>query len=364
MSPARGRAAPSPANASSALGVALEDPPLVRGEACFAADDEFSAAVAHARGARADGHGRIVGRRYGACAGAARRGRGRGRAPTSPISRPYPFRAHQGHRAGALLPAHPGAGSACATSASRWPVVFADSPYRARKTRRTWLRSRLIPLPPIMSARDEPGEFLPGLNTEPTVIRKSYGDVAAAFAAAHAVMRWMLSVGRHSGVPLECRGAVARYDAARRAGNARRRQEVRTGTATKMAKMLGRALSGLSICTKATWAAASACAARSIPEDVLVCAAALRLPPADQMDRGPPRGPHGHQPFARTAAPDRGAIDAEAHPGHTQYASSMPRAPTRARHGARVADMSAGTAAGPLSRTGLRSGRPLSPGQQ
>ena len=46
-------------------------------------------------------------------------------------------------------------------------------------------------------------------------MRAEYGDVDAAFAAAHAVVALDLAIGRHSGVPLETRGALARYDAAR-----------------------------------------------------------------------------------------------------------------------------------------------------
>src|SRR5262249_23639068 len=40
------------------------------------------------------------------------------------------------------------------------------------------------------------------------------GDIDAAFRRAHCVVEAELSVGRHSGVPMECRGAIGRYDAA------------------------------------------------------------------------------------------------------------------------------------------------------
>ena len=42
----------------------------------------------------------------------------------------------------------------------------------------------------------------------------AYGDVTAAFAAAHATVALELKIGRHSGVPLETRGAIARLDIA------------------------------------------------------------------------------------------------------------------------------------------------------
>src|SRR5207302_6922683 len=51
--------------------------------------------------------------------------------------------------------------------------------------------------------------------TEPAVIRKGYGDIEAAFRAAHTVVELDLAIGRHSGVPLETRGAIARYDSMR-----------------------------------------------------------------------------------------------------------------------------------------------------
>ena len=70
-------------------------------------------------------------------------------------------------------------------------------------------------LPIVLDASGPPGEYERGHSTEPAVVEKSYGDVDAAFRAAHAVVELDLTVGRHSGVPLETRGAIGRYDAAR-----------------------------------------------------------------------------------------------------------------------------------------------------
>src|SRR5262249_44929288 len=70
-------------------------------------------------------------------------------------------------------------------------------------------------LPPLLDAAAEPGEFSPGRNTEPTLVRQGYGDVDVVFAQAETVVELDLSVGRHSGVPLETRGAIGRYDASR-----------------------------------------------------------------------------------------------------------------------------------------------------
>src|SRR5258708_27658543 len=68
-------------------------------------------------------------------------------------------------------------------------------------------------LRPLLSPRAL-GEFAPGLTTEPMVLRKGYGDTDAAFAAAPITIELELVTGRHAGVPLETRGAIARYEAA------------------------------------------------------------------------------------------------------------------------------------------------------
>jgi hypothetical protein len=48
------------------------------------------------------------------------------------------------------------------------------------------------------------------LSTEALVPRAGYGDVEAAFAAAHAIVALDLAIGRHSAVPIGTRGALAR----------------------------------------------------------------------------------------------------------------------------------------------------------
>src|SRR5262245_49219487 len=93
-------------------------------------------------------------------------------------------------------------------------AVFASDPYQAEDAA-GMVSAEIEELPVLMSASQAPGEFEPGRDTEPAVIRKKYGDLEGAFRAAHAVVELDLSIGRHSGVPLETRGAIARYDAAR-----------------------------------------------------------------------------------------------------------------------------------------------------
>ncbi|MBI2960256.1 MAG: xanthine dehydrogenase family protein, partial [Betaproteobacteria bacterium] len=73
-------------------------------------------------------------------------------------------------------------------------------------------------LAPYLDPLAEPPEFMPGtlagLRAEAAVLRKGYGDIEAAFAQAHAVVELDVAVGRHTGSPLETRGAFASVDLA------------------------------------------------------------------------------------------------------------------------------------------------------
>ncbi|TMJ84760.1 MAG: xanthine dehydrogenase family protein molybdopterin-binding subunit, partial [Alphaproteobacteria bacterium] len=93
-------------------------------------------------------------------------------------------------------------------------VVFATDPYVAEDAAEL-VATEIEDLPIVLDASAAPGEFEPGRSTEPAIVEKSYGDVAAAFRNAPVIVELDLAVGRHSGVPLETRGAIASYDAAR-----------------------------------------------------------------------------------------------------------------------------------------------------
>ena len=69
-------------------------------------------------------------------------------------------------------------------------------------------------LPAVLDAVASPVEFSAGHSSEAAVIRQGYGDVEAAFRDAAHIVELELTIGRHSGVPLETRGAIGRYDAA------------------------------------------------------------------------------------------------------------------------------------------------------
>lgn len=55
-------------------------------------------------------------------------------------------------------------------------------------------------------------ETMPGVLSEPAILHKSSGNVDAIFATATEVVELALTVGRHSGIPMETRGALGVYD--------------------------------------------------------------------------------------------------------------------------------------------------------
>ena len=122
------------------------------------------------------------------------------------------------------------------------------------------------PLPAIVARDRAPGDFERELTTEPDIVRKGYGDVDAAFRNAHAVVALELSVGRHSGVPLETRGAIARYDEARDMLELHGAAKVPHWNRDTIAQMLGRKTDIRSASTKAMSAAGSVFAAKFIPK--------------------------------------------------------------------------------------------------
>ncbi len=89
-------------------------------------------------------------------------------------------------------------------------VVFARDAYVAEDAAEAVVVD-VDPLEPVIDASAPPGSFDADYNTEAFVVREQTGNVEAALSAAEYIVEADLSVGRHSGVPLECRGAVAQY---------------------------------------------------------------------------------------------------------------------------------------------------------
>ena len=152
-------------------------------------------------------------------------------------------------------------------------IVFAADPYVAEDAA-DLIEIDIEPLDVVMHAADTPGVYAQGLSTEPSVIRKGFGDVDAAFRAAHAVVSLDLSIGRHSGVPLETRGAIARYDAARDVLEMHGAAKVPHWNRDTLAKMLGRAADSVQL-YEGHVGGGFGIRGELYPEDILVCAAAL-----------------------------------------------------------------------------------------
>jgi carbon-monoxide dehydrogenase large subunit/6-hydroxypseudooxynicotine dehydrogenase subunit gamma len=154
-------------------------------------------------------------------------------------------------------------------------AVFATDPYLAEDAA-DLVDVVVEELPVVLDAGAAPGEFDTGRSTEAAVVEKSYGDLATAFSAAHAVVELDLAIGRHSGVPIETRGAIGRYDAGRDVLELHGVAKVPHWNRDNIARMLGRAPSAVHL-YEGHVGGGFGIRGELYPEDVLVCLAALRL---------------------------------------------------------------------------------------
>jgi carbon-monoxide dehydrogenase large subunit/6-hydroxypseudooxynicotine dehydrogenase subunit gamma len=154
-------------------------------------------------------------------------------------------------------------------------AVFATDAYVAEDAAEL-VTLEIEELPPVLTAQGPPGEFEPGRSTEAAVIEKHYGDVEQAFREAHAVVELALDIGRHSGVPIETRGAIAVYDASRDILEMYGAAKVPHWNRDNIARMLGRAPSSVHL-HEGHVGGGFGIRGELYPEDVLVCLAALRL---------------------------------------------------------------------------------------
>ena len=231
-------------------------------------------------------------------------------------------------------------------------VVFAQDPDQAEDAAEQ-VTVELAGLPPIMSADAAPGEFEPGLTTEPTVIEKSYGDVDQAFKAAHAVIELDLSIGRHSGVPLETRGAIARYDGGRDILELHGAAKVPHRNREQIARILQRPLDSVHL-FEGHVGGGFGVRGELYPEDVLVCLAALRLrrPVKWIEDR--------HEHFVATNHSRqqrhkiRAAVDREGRILGVEDRFFHDQGAYVRTHGARVVDLTAGMLPGPYRMPAYR----------
>ena len=154
-------------------------------------------------------------------------------------------------------------------------AVFAESAYLAEDAA-DLIALEIDDLPAILDPDHPPAEFEPGVLTEPAVIRKEYGDLTAGFRAGYEIIEIELKIGRHSGVPLETRGSIARYDAVRDILEMHGAAKVPHRTRDLLAKIVGRSPSSVHLFEGHT-GGGFGIRGELYPEDVLVCLAALRL---------------------------------------------------------------------------------------
>jgi len=154
-------------------------------------------------------------------------------------------------------------------------VVFASDAYTAEDAA-DLVTIDIEELPAVLDAAGDTGEFAPGLATEVVVIEKGYGDTQTAFKTAPHVVSLTLSVGRHSGVPLETRGAIARYDAKRDMLEMYGAAKVPHWNRDQIAVMLGRDRKSINLYEGHTGGGFGV-RGELYPEDVIACYAALKL---------------------------------------------------------------------------------------
>ena len=251
----------------------LEDPPLVAGRGRFAADISFPHQL-HMRVVRSPkAHGRIV----AIDAAAARAAPGVVAVWTAADIADVP---PIDFREGRIERLEPYRQPVLAAGRVRYvgePVaaVFATDPYVAEDAA-DLVAVDIEDLPVLLDAAAAPGEFSPGHGTEAAIVRQGYGDIDAAMARAHAVIELDLAVGRHSGVPIETRGAIGRHDAARDILELHGAAKVPHRIRELLALMLRRPPSAIHV-HESDVGGGFGVRGELYPEDVLVCVAAMRL---------------------------------------------------------------------------------------
>jgi carbon-monoxide dehydrogenase large subunit/6-hydroxypseudooxynicotine dehydrogenase subunit gamma len=224
-------------------------------------------------------------------------------------------------------------------------AVFAEDVYSAEDAA-DLVNMEVRELPPVLAAHEAPAEFEPGRSTEPLVVRKGYGDVEAAFRAAHAVVELDLAIGRHSGVPLETRGAIARYDAARDLIQMYGAAKVPHRTRDGIARVLGRDPAKIHL-YEGHVGGGFGVRGEVYPEDCLVCLGALRLgrPVKWVEDRYENLVATNHSREQRHRV--RAAVDGAGRLLALDDECFLDQGAYPRTHGARVADLTAGMLPGP-----------------
>ena len=268
---------PPPAHERKVLGhsvTRLEDGPLITGRGRYAGDINFPRQL-HMRVVRSDhAHGRIV----SVDVSAARALAGVVAVWTNDDVRelgPVDFRADRA--SDALKPYRQ---PVLARGRVRYvgdPIVaiFAEDPYVAEDAAALVVVT-IEELPAYLDVSAPPGEFDKGLSAEGIVLTHSFGDIDAAFRGAHCVVELDLTTGRHSGVPMETRGALGYYDAARDILELHGAAKVPHRNRETLVKMLGLTPAQIHV-HESHVGGGFGIRGELYPEDVLVLVAAKRL---------------------------------------------------------------------------------------
>jgi len=251
----------------------LEDPPLLLGRGRFAADITFAHQLCMRVVRSHHAHGRIV----SVYTAAARAVPGVAAVWTADDIRDIPA---IDFREGRIEKLEPYRQPVLATGKVRFvgdpvAVVFAEDPYVAEDAA-DLVSVEIDELPPVLDASAPPSEFSQGHNTEPDVIHQGYGDVEAALRASPVVVDLELAIGRHSGVPIENRGAIGNYDASRDILELHGAAKVPHRIRDLLSLMLRRPPSSIHVHEGHT-GGGFGIRGELYPEDVLVCVAAMRL---------------------------------------------------------------------------------------
>ncbi len=251
----------------------LEDPPLVTGRGQFAGDINFPHQLTMRIVRSAHAHGRI-----------------KAIDPAAARALPGVFAVWTADDIPEVPPIDFREGSIPALDPYRQPVlakervryvgdpvaaVFAVDAYTAEDAA-DLVTVEIDELPPLLDAQAAAAEFSPGHSSEAAVIRQGYGDVDAVFREAAHIVELELTIGRHSGVPLETRGAIGRYDAARGILELHGAAKVPHRNQELLARMLGLAPSTIHV-HESHVGGGFGVRGELYPEDVLVCVAAKRF---------------------------------------------------------------------------------------
>jgi aerobic carbon-monoxide dehydrogenase large subunit len=231
-------------------------------------------------------------------------------------------------------------------------AVFATDPYIAEDAADLVI-VEVDDLPVLVDAAAPVADFADGLTTEPTICRQGYGEIDAVFRNAAHIIEIDVAIGRHSGVPLETRGAIGRYDAARDILELHGAAKVPHRNRESLARMFGRSTAAIH-CYEGQVGGGFGVRGEIYPEDILVLVAALRLdrPVKWLEDRREHMIAANHSRQQRHFV--RAAVDAEGHLLGIDDRFFHDQGAYIRTHGTRVAETACGILPGPYRLPNFR----------